>query len=308
MDRVSIVTTFYNAKDFILQAIHSVNAQETDESFEIEYVLVDDKSPDNSLEVVQSYIKKFVKNPKLWKIVTPDENLGCGGARRFGLRHTTGQYIMALDADDYYLHKDFVKRAYHTIVDEKADIVEYGMIYNQSNGKAVNSVSSTKHVFTNVHDIELAIFKHNLIKFNIWTKIYKRSIVESFDYSDARTFEDVRTIPVWCANASKIIVMPSIEINYRAATGSIIRDNWTKTRLGTIEAIAEHCERFKDDYEILKALYGRAMIDIETVMSNHSSNDEGFNEMSRLNTKMLSYLYPDTYKEITFHIEDEQKQ
>ena len=56
---------------------------------------------------------------------------------------------------------------------------------------------------------------------------------------------------------------------------------------------------------ILKAMYGRAMVDLEAVLHNHSSNDPGFNEMSRLNTKMLSKIYPKRYKELTFHIEDE---
>jgi len=48
------------------------------------------------------------------------------------------------------------------------------------------------------------------------------------------------------------------------------------------------------------------MIDIETVLGNRSSKDPGFNEMSALNTKLLSYIYPDTYKEITYNIEDSQ--
>ena len=47
------------------------------------------------------------------------------------------------------------------------------------------------------------------------------------------------------------------------------------------------------------------MVDLEAVLHNHSSNDPGFNEMSRLNTKMLSKIYPKQYKELTFHIEDE---
>ena len=83
--------------------------------------------------------------------------------------------------------------------------------------------------------------------------------------------------------------MPTPEINYRAATGSIIRNNWVETRIGTITAIASHFERFKEDYNLLKAMYVRSMIDIEALMDNHSSENEGFNEMSRLNTYMLSY-------------------
>ena len=58
---------------------------------------------------------------------------------------------------------------------------------------------------------------------------------------------------------------------------------------------------------VLKAMYGRAMVDLEAMLHNHSSRDDGFNEMSRLNTYMLSFIYPNTYREMTFHIEDEEK-
>ena len=99
--------------------------------------------------------------------------------------------------------------------------------------------------------------------------------------------------------------MPTCEINYRAANNSIIRTDMVKTRLGTITAIAELFERFSHNRDILKAMYKRSMIDLEAILHNHSSNDEGFNEMSRLNTYMLSYLYPNQYKELTYHIEDD---
>ena len=55
----------------------------------------------------------------------------------------------------------------------------------------------------------------------------------------------------------------------------------------------------------MKAMYGRAMVDLEALLHNHSCLDAGFNEMSRLNTKMLKYIYPNNWKELTFHLEDE---
>lgn len=307
MDKISIITTFYNAENFIIDAINSINQQQIDDTFEIEYVIVDDKSPDNSRQKIEGFIKQFGNTKIQFKIVEPKENLGCGGARKFGIDNATGEFFMFLDADDYYMHTDFVKRAHQDIIRENADIVEYGILFNQPNGEQINNTAPQKIVIENNPSIaELALFKDNLIKFNVWSKIYRRSIVESYEYSTVRTFEDVRTIPVWIANAKKIVVMPNTEINYRAAQGSIIRNNMVETRLGTITAIAELFERFKGNTMVLKAMYGRAMIDLEAILHNHSSNDEGFNQMSRLNTKMLSYLYPNNYKELTFHIEDEQ--
>jgi glycosyltransferase involved in cell wall biosynthesis len=303
MDKISIITTFYNAQTFIGNAIGSVLGQKVPDGCEIEYVLVDDKSQDNSRKLVENIINNTSKENFEFKLVEPETNLGCGGARKFGIENATGNYFMFLDADDYYIHLDFVENAYNTITSENADVVEYGVIYNQQNGQQTNSTAPQKIVLTDPHDMEIALFKDNLIKFNVWSKIYTRKIVESYPYSTRRTFEDVRTIPVWISNCHKVVIMPIPQINYRAASNSIIRTNWVDTRLGTISAIAQLFPRFKDDRQLLKAMYTRSMIDLEAIMNNKSSECEGFDEMSKLNTYMLKFIYPDKWKDLTYNIE-----
>lgn len=303
MDKISIITTFYNAQTFIGNAIGSVLGQKVPDGCEIEYVLVDDKSQDNSRKLVENIINNTSKENFEFKLVEPEINLGCGGARKFGIENATGNYFMFLDADDYYIHLDFVENAYNTITSENADVVEYGVIYNQQNGQQTNSTAPQKIVLTDPHDMEIALFKDNLIKFNVWSKIYTRKIVESYPYSTRRTFEDVRTIPVWISNCNKVVIMPIPQINYRAASNSIIRTNWVDTRLGTISAIAQLFPRFKDDRQLLKAMYTRSMIDLEAIMNNKSSECEGFDEMSKLNTYMLKFIYPDKWKDLTYNVE-----
>lgn len=303
MDKISIITTFYNAQTFIGNAIGSVLGQKVPDGCEIEYVLVDDKSQDNSRKLVENIINNTSKENFEFKLVEPETNLGCGGARKFGIENATGNYFMFLDADDYYIHLDFVENAYNTITSENADVVEYGVIYNQQNGQQTNSTAPQKIVLTDLHDMEIALFKDNLIKFNVWSKMYTRKIVESYPYSTVRTFEDVRTIPVWISNCNKVVIMPIPQINYRAASNSIIRTNWVDTRLGTISAIAELFPRFKDDRQLLKAMYTRSMIDLEAIMNNKSSECEGFDEMSKLNTYMLKFIYPDKWKDLTYNVE-----
>ena len=303
MDKISIITTFYNAQTFIGNAIASVLGQKVPDGCEIEYVLVDDKSQDNSRNIVENIINNTSKENFKFKLVEPENNLGCGGARKFGIENATGNYFMFLDADDYYIHLDFVENAYNTITSENADVVEYGVIYNQQNGQQSNSTAPQKIVLTDPHDMEIALFKDNLIKFNVWSKMYTRKIVESYPYSTVRTFEDVRTIPVWISNCNKVVIMPIPQINYRAASNSIIRTNWVDTRLGTISAIAELFPRFKDDRILLKAMYTRSMIDLEAILNNKSSECEGFDEMSKLNTYMLKFIYPDKWKDLTYNVE-----
>lgn len=307
MDKVSIITTFYNASDFLKYALESVGKQKIDlDIFEIEYILVNDKSLDNSLEIANSFSDKYQSKPNFQiRIFNLENNLGCGGARKYGIDQATGNYYMFLDADDYYINDDFVSRAYHNIKEYNADIVEYGILFNDVSGNKINMVSNDVQIFENPLEGVYWMFKNNTIKFNVWSKIYSQKIIQSFPYDTSREYEDIRTIPIWVANANKIVVQNTIEINYRAASNSIIRNNGIQTRLGTIKAITEMMEIFKDYPEILKMMYNRSMIDICAIMENRTSKDEGFNEMSLLNTKQLSYIYPDTYKDITYNIENE---
>lgn len=302
-NKISIISTFYNAEQYLDQSIQSVLKQ-TCQNINIEYILINDCSTDNSLDVAKEKIKDFEKENFSVSILTTENNLGCGGARKFGIEHATGDYFMFLDADDYYISPTFVSRAYKDITFNKADIVEYGVLYNELNGNSIYMTVKEKIVINNGEEGVYNIFKDNKIKFNVWSKIYTRAIVESFPYSDTRTYEDIRTIPIWVKNANKIVIMPNVEINYRASSNSIIREDGLKTRIGTITAMTEMCEVFKNNRHIIKALYGRAMIDLCAVLENKTSDDPGFNELSKLNTKLLSYIYPDNYKNITFNLDD----
>lgn len=302
-EKISIITTFYNASEFVIKAVSSVLCQHIDKDrFCVEYILVDDCSTDDSYEKVMKFIDGCATID--CHLIQPENNLGCGGARRYGIEHATGDYFMFLDADDYYINDTFIMSAYSDITVNDADIVEYGIVFNQANGSStVNAVSRRIVIDENPRLAMLALFRDNYIKFNVWTKIYRRYVVESYTYSDERMFEDVRTIPVWITKAKRIVIMPTVEINYRASQSSIIRTDFRATRLGTISAIASHFETWKNDPEVLRAMYGRAMIDLEAMLNNNSSENDGFNEMSLLNTKMLQYIYPDSWKDKVFQIE-----
>lgn len=302
MKKVSVITTCYNAEQYVSYAVGSVLLQQINDDLEVEYIIVNDCSTDRSLDVINKLIELHPNKDKI-KCVIYDlkENLGCGGARKYGIEHATGDYFMFLDADDYYIKPDFISRAVKDLESNDADIVEYGVKFGSTNTSVINGES----IELNTEEEKLtALFQNNYIRFNIWTKIYRRKVVESYPYSAERTYEDVRTIPIWVANAGKIVIKPTIEINYREVNTSIIRENDIATRVGTITAIASLFEKFKHNKNILKCMYIRSMIDLEIILNNHTSMDKGFNKLSKLNTYMLSYLYPDKYKEMTFNIED----
>ena len=120
MPTTSVITAFYNAAEYIEYTLLSIANQKTNNLINIEYILVNDCSTDNSLEIVNNFISLY-KDKLTIKLFDLKENLGCGGARKYGIDHASGDYFMFLDADDYYINHDFVLRATQTMIHEKAD-------------------------------------------------------------------------------------------------------------------------------------------------------------------------------------------
>ena len=134
-DIVSVITTFYNAQDYIIKCINSVNNQLINEFFEIEFILVDDCSEDDSSRIIRIFFDLYTNKNVKSKVIKTPHNMGCGGARNFGIANSSGQYLMFLDADDYYINNDFVLRAYTMMNEHNADIIEFGLKYINKNGE-----------------------------------------------------------------------------------------------------------------------------------------------------------------------------
>ena len=97
MMKVSVIIPVYNAAKYVTQAVESALAQpET-----TEVLLIEDGSPDNSLEVCQQLAEKYEKVKLLRH--SNGENLGAGASRNLGMKNASCEYIAFLDADDYYL-------------------------------------------------------------------------------------------------------------------------------------------------------------------------------------------------------------
>ena len=89
---VSVILPVYNGAQFVSRAIESVLNQTYKE---LELIVVDDGSSDNSLDVVQSYANSRLK-------VFTKQNGGPASARNFGIQHCSGEYVALIDQDDIW--------------------------------------------------------------------------------------------------------------------------------------------------------------------------------------------------------------
>lgn len=90
---LSIIFPVYGVASYLRQCIQSVTAWQADY---VEFLFVDDGSPDESADLIREYIAKDYRIVLLQK-----ENGGCASARQYGLEHAKGRYIGFVDPDDF---------------------------------------------------------------------------------------------------------------------------------------------------------------------------------------------------------------
>ena len=94
---ISVVIPVYNLEKYIEQTLDSVLAQNISD---MEIILVDDMSTDNSASIINRYKARHIEAPI--RLIEPGEKLKAHGARNLGIRESGGRYIAFLDGDDLW--------------------------------------------------------------------------------------------------------------------------------------------------------------------------------------------------------------
>ncbi|WP_422491288.1 glycosyltransferase [Endozoicomonas sp. ALE010] len=110
---VSVIIPIYNAEKHLQESLTSIEEQTLDN---IQVILVDDSSPDNSYAIA----KAFTDRLKNWHLLK-QENGGCSVARNTGFANATGEYTIFIDADDL-LKPEMLKHLYETAKKEALDV------------------------------------------------------------------------------------------------------------------------------------------------------------------------------------------
>lgn len=103
--KFSVVIPIYNVEEYLEETIESVIAQSIGFEKNIQMILVNDGSPDNSEEICRKYEKMYPQNVKYIK----QENAGVSAARNTGISYIEGKYVNFLDSDDKWDKHAFKK-------------------------------------------------------------------------------------------------------------------------------------------------------------------------------------------------------
>lgn len=170
MDKISVIVPVYNVEKYLSKCINSILDQ-THKNLEI--ILIDDGSTDNSGKLCDEYYNK----DKRIKVIH-QKNGGLSVARNSGLEIATGEYIMFIDSDDYY-EKKSCELLYNEIKRKDADYVIGNYIHVNYNGEKWDKPLFDQEIYgrfkLSIKDYKKSFFVMNSV---VWNKIFKREFIE----------------------------------------------------------------------------------------------------------------------------------
>ena len=147
MIKISVIVPVYNTEKYLPKCLDSLVNQTLKD---IEIIIVNDGSPDNSQKIIDDYVKKY-KNIKAFE----KKNGGLSDARNYGIKKASGEYIAFLDSDDY-VTVDMYEKMYKKAISQHFDMVvcDLNYVYND---KVVKAYSNIKDDTTDIRKATIGL-------------------------------------------------------------------------------------------------------------------------------------------------------
>lgn len=252
---VSIIIPVYGVEKYIERCANSLFTQTYSN---IEYVFVNDCTPDRSIERLNEVLKKNPARKASVNVVENITNCGLAAVRNIGVKHCHGQFLMHVDSDDW-LDVDVVEKCVKKQIETDADIIAFDRnIYLRDGIRKVSArEANTKEEF-------LVQMLRREREISIWgmlirTSLYKEhqiACVEGINMS-----EDFQTSPRLVYYANRISILHGVAYNYECRNSKSISATFNEKNVNqelvTLDVLdaffADKPEMFKSAFLIGKA-------------------------------------------------------
>lgn len=268
MPKVSMIVPVYNEEEYVSTFLDSLINQTLDD---IEIILIDDSSTDNSLNILLDYAKKY---PNI-KVYHNEKNIGQGASRNRWLSLATGEYIGFVDSDDY-VSCTMYEGMYKSVLNNNyPEVVTTEIMFAKDAGYAnrdLEFLSRGKEKIINPTLDKNAVISESPAVCN---KIFRRDTLKDFYFVEDSLFEDIPFSYTKYMEASKVVSVSSINYFYRrdinrGVSSTNYRENSHITdifkvldRLGFDMRKSSRYEVFKDEIRLIQLAY--SLIRVEEV-------------------------------------------
>lgn len=292
---ISVVVPMYNVEEYIDETINSLLNQTYDD---IEILLVDDASTDNTVEICKKYYDKRIR------IIELNDNHGQVYAYLKGISLSNGEYLAFVDSDDFVDSRMF-EIMLEKMNQTEADIVACGCYHVYGKEKIVEPRNICDlDGFELVHDEICKSFydlhsKNNpidtIIKLYRWNKLYKKSIVENnlkYCQPEIRVFEDNNFVIPCLLDCNKVSYINKPLYFYRRRKASTMtmfdKSILESNRLFLINQNKIFCEK-GISHRMATDAYVTSMFSVQRVFHSKSSLIEKIRFLDYIREDVIKY-------------------
>lgn len=170
---ISIIVPIYNSDKYLFRCINSLIKQSYQN---LEIILIDDGSTDNSKKICNYFLKKdkrikfFIKS-----------NGGVSSARNLGLLNAKGDYIAFVDSDDY-IEADMLEKLLNSLIENESQISICNLIFEDHSGKELTSYNTSNCQFDR-YDLPNKMYNFLSINGYVWNKLYDKNLIFKGSYT-----------------------------------------------------------------------------------------------------------------------------
>lgn len=177
MPKVSVIVPVYGVEKYIERCARSLFEQTLDD---IEYLFIDDCTPDRSIEILKSVMKEYPNRSSMVIIHRMEQNSGQAAVRKWGILNATGDYVIHCDSDDW-VEKEMLEKLYHKARIEDVDILFCDYYYEKAG--FVKYVENQVSLNT---DETIRLFISGKTKASLCMSLVKRSLYNKNKFSFPR--------------------------------------------------------------------------------------------------------------------------
>lgn len=241
---VSIIIPVYNTAKYLPRCLNSVLNQ-TYQNLEI--IIVDDGSTDNSPEIIKKYAAKDNRIK-----ITHQKNAGLSAARNTGIAKATGKYISFVDSDDEISH-NMIKKLFSVLQNNNADISVCSFKEVYSNGKVAHfSQNYPPRIYDTTEALQAMLQEHGFMV-SATMKLFPTIYFKNIKFPIGKLHEDLGTTYALIMKAAKVSFIPDELYIYHHHNNSIVSaKNFDHRKFDIITLTDQMCNDIDHKYPELK--------------------------------------------------------
>lgn len=232
MSKVSIIVPVYNTSKQLRKCLNSlVNQTEKD----IEIIIINDGSTDNSEKIISEYKNNYNELIKYYS----KKNEGIAKARNFGIEKANSDYILFIDSDDY-IDETLIEKLM-PYINDNIDIIKFKLQKVNQDGKIIEKVNGPIFNKINGGDAFNKLYCEDILLDSPCLYLIKKKLFIENNFTFKRTYhEDFGLIPLLIVNAQSFVSTPYYLYSYVQAPNSITRNSDYKKTIKKFEDVLFH--------------------------------------------------------------------